>query len=643
MASGRERLRELRDRNIKQVRFARARMWLSLLVSLTTRDRGNIPENIGNNILITNNMYITKNYLSSIIMIVELSIDTPVTLLGEMIVERLRKEGCNAVVDFTVKNSRKNVNLRDYGLESRIRLWNTTINNKFASPKDKQRAVRLLYTVDQVKEGHNLMDSRIFITLRAKNGTDLAQAETITYKFLSSIGAIFRPISMSISEYLNYSSLISDQRSKKTKGYPAIVNSPKTLSQLLPNSHSPGEGKGIYFGNNTINNSPFRLNFKEITVGRNIYVITNTGGGKTAMILNMASSALEEGFQGCFMDIKGNEFSSLVDSVGGATISLRESSTEYINTFRMLKEESSDKNAEIYFKERLNFSKLQMLILSGIKDQDKRMILEGFLDEFLNEMYISLGVKSDNRNTWKYTDDLNPYKVYDYLETFLNSNMKSKYQDILTYITNNIRMYYSRKGSKSYIFSKELQYKDLLERRAIRFDFGILEGTTYDPTIFRLKFEYMSRINGEFTTRNYDRGLYTFKVLEESQAVDEDLMRAYAREYTLRRAQNQTTVLIGNSVAALLYNKETTSIIETTTALLIGKLNKRTADLIIEHFDVDSKEEMIRTMSASNKYLRHFLFVNNMESRALAPIIKVNYEPGKKYKLLTPTKISRDL
>lgn len=638
--SGRDRMRGINKQinGPKKERFLTFKMWLSYLVSLTTRDRGTIPENIGNNILITNNMYVTKNFLSSVIQIIELSLDTPITFLGEMIMHEIRREKCNAIVDFTIKNKRKDVNLADSGLKSRVAMWEKSDSNPYLLQKDKRRAVRLLYTVDQIRKGQEVMESRIFLTVRAKTGTDLAQAERIVYKYLAKVGCIFKPINTSLNDYLQYIALLSDHRSKNVKSMAALINSNKTLSQLLPNTHSPGKNEGIFFGTNTVNNMPFRLNFRDITIGRNIYVLTGTGGGKTALVLNLGQSALEEGYNICAMDIKGNEWGVLVDSVGGGTISLRESSTEYINSFVMHKDEATDEEAEQYFKSRFTFSKRQMIILSGVSGEDKTMQLDGFIDEFLNYLYVSKGVRPDNRNTWPKTLGLDPYTVYEALEKYLNEAIKNKYREVVNYIITNLRMFFSRTGSKSYIFKKELQYKDLLTRRAIRFDFGILEGTTYDATIFKLKFEYMSKINGEYTTMNYNRDIDTFKILEESQAVSADVMESYAREYTLRRAQRQTTVLLGNSLDALVSNPMAMPIVENTTALLLGRLAKPTIDLVVKHFNVDSKEGVIRHMSKSNEYARSFLFINNMEPKPLAPIIKVNYDPEVKYKILTPDK-----
>lgn len=645
MSAGREKVKRVKEQsNVnKSEKFLVAKMWLAYLVSLTTRDRGAIPENIGNSILITNNIYITKKFLSSVVQLVELSLDTPVTFLGEMIMYQLRKENCTALVDFTIKNSRKDINFNDAGLKSRIKMWESSEENRYLPENDKKRAIRCLYTLDEARRGQHLMESRIFLTIRASNGTELSNAEKIVYKYLAEVGCVFRPVSTSLNEYLRYVLLLSNKRSKNVKTMSSIINSSKTLSQLLPNTHSPGKQRGIFCGTNTVNGTPFRLDLKNLTMARNMYVITNSGGGKTALALNMVASALEEGYHACVMDIKGNEFNAVIGSVGGATISLRENSDEYINTFPMVKDEVvNDANSDRYFKDRFNFSKKQMLILSGVKDDTKFVLLEGFIDEFLNYLYISLGVLSDNRNTWVNTLNLTPYIVYDYLLDYLNEPIRIKYAEVMIYITTNLRMYYSRTGSKSYIFTKELKYKELLDLRGIRFDFGIIKGSIYDATIFKLKFMYMSHINGEYVSRNFDKNIRTFKILEESQAVSEDVMESYAQEYTLRRAQMQDTLLLGNSVSALIKNPKSESLIETTTALFIGKLNKTTADLVMKHFDVDNKEGIIRYMSKHNQFQQHFLLVNNMEPKALSPIIKVQYDKNVKYKILTPSK-SEDL
>ena len=91
-------------------------------------------------------------------------------------------------------------------------------------------------------------------------------------------------------------------------------------------------------------------------------------------------------------DIKGNEFTYFIQSTGGYIVSLRQMSSGFINSFVMRKDDTTDSNAETYFNTRIAFSKKQLIILSGVTTQEYIIDLEELLDEFLDSLYISLGV-----------------------------------------------------------------------------------------------------------------------------------------------------------------------------------------------------------------------------------------------------------
>lgn len=202
-------------------------------------------------------------------------------------------------------------------------------------------------------------------------------------------------------------------------------------------------------------------------------------------------------------------------------------------------------------------------------------------------------------------------------------------------------------GSKSYIFKQEFDYSKILGADTISFDFGILANTSsadVDQDLFRLKFLYMSKLNGDFVTRKYAEGRRTLKILEESQVVSDDIMRMYVQEYTLRRSQMQDTLLLGNSVQALSDNQFAKPLIENTRGLFIGEMTLDARKVVIEQFGLQHLEKLIRVPGSSMKYKNCFIFINNMQSRDLYPIIKVAIDPekwdnkDKKYKVLTPVK-----
>ena len=272
------------------------------------------------------------------------------------------------------------------------------------------------------------------------------------------------------------------------------------------------------------------------------------------------------------------------------------------------------------------------------------------MDEFHESLYINCGAIPTNINSWSATADLTPYSVFDKFVAFMTPQKRAQYNINKTRI-GILRMYMSITGSKSYIFKREFDYANILKSNTLSFDFGILSDATIsdiDEDLFRLKFLYMRKLNGDFTTRKYAEGKRTFKILEESQIVSEEIMKMYVEEYTIRRSQNQDTLLLGNSVQALKDSHIAKPIIENTRGLFIGELTLEARTIIMEQFDLKHIENIIKIPGSSNRYKNCFVFVNNMQKKSMYPIIQVQLEEDengrpKKYKVNTPVKESNTM
>ena len=637
----------------KKERFIWVKAWVSYILTMVMKDRGKIPDNIGDKILITSNMYITKLYMSSIIQINELGENTPETLIG-VLNKSLRERGNSCVLDFTFKNQPYTVDFKDSGLNSRIKTWNNIVNNAGGmwnpNSNSVRRAKRCLYTTEVAKAGTPLKQCRMYMTIRAKNLQELNGAEKILFNQLATMGCMYLPSYNTIKENLEYMSLIGNYKGEVKEKTPVIMSN-QVMSQILPNCASYNDTEGYYLGQNLRNGSPFYLNTSKITVARNMYIVAPSGVGKTYFVLNLAQSAYEEGSAVCAMDIKGNEMTAFIKAVGGYIISLRPNAVEYINSWVMHKDDCTDANAENYFKERINFSKQQMIILSGIVDKEELIDFEEMLDEFHMYLYTGCGCLASNRNSWRTTEHLNPYVVFEKFSMWLTPEKASQYNTKKS-LLGTLKMYMSASGSKSYIFKREFDYANILKSDAISFDFGILQNdgaqNEIDEDLFRLKFLYMSSLNGQFVTRKYAEGKRTLKILEESQAVSPTIMSMYAREYTLRRSQNQDTILLGNSVQALSNNVLAQPIIENTTGLFVGQLTKDARETLMEQFGIWELEEMIKLPGSKNELKNSFFFINNMQDKKNYPVLKVvtNPEIGTtkpKYKITVPVKESNNM
>lgn len=625
----------------KEGKWLYLRMWVNHIASALQKDRGTIPPNISNRIMILNNVYITKYYLSSIIAVETMSLETPIVLVSR-IKQALVERKSRAVLDVTFKNEPYEVDLKDAGLPSRISMWKITQQNEDATDLELETAARCLYTVEEVKRGEKLKKTRIFLTLRAKTGSELTAAENIAYEYLVSIGAKAVQISGTLEDTLKYITIMSDKKDGKVKDMKSIITSDKTLAQMLPNSGSFAGDKKYFLGVDMLNGTEFAINWDDITIARNVYVCAMSGVGKTVIALNAAATAIEQGMAFCGMDIKGNEIINLVKGTGGYIVSLRQDSSGYINSWKMNKNETTDEQAQSYFNKRLQFSIEQMIVLSGAQTNEERIAMEELLDAFHQSYYTHLGVSATNRNTWKQTERITPFRIYEALLDYMTPAIMSQYSNIAKLLTNNLRLTMSRQGSKAHIFKQEFDHMSIMEAPSLAFDFGILNGVfdNVDPVIFKLKFMYMRKLNAEYVTYKFNKGIKVFKILEEAQIAitDADIMKGYVEEFTLRRAQGQTTWLLGNSVNALLNDNLSKALIENTTGLLIGKLRPEARQVVIEKFGLSDFEELFNRMNTDPEMANSFIFFNDMEKRPAVPILKVQLRKGKKYKMFSPAK-----
>jgi hypothetical protein len=605
----------------KKERFLVARMWFATAVSALYNDRGVIPPNIGNNIYIGNNMYTTKNSLNAVIIVKELSTDTPVAVVSDLIAY-VKGKVPNVSVDFTLKCRKHYVNIHGSDLKSRIITWTRTLDNPLVQDYQKRRAARLLYTVDIIKSGERIYKSHIYITLRAAVGSDLNKAIEQTETYLQKISAVYKVIKNDIKSHMEYMLLMSDKRSQKIRDFTTSILSRQTLSEMLPTTQGMNDSIGTFLGIDRESQAPYFINFRGTAKAKNIYIAATSGSGKTFLAQNWFLDMSVDDYNMCIMDLKGTEFIAFTEARGGIVLSMKPSSDLYINTFRLDPSECENKDKRIYYDNRFNLSKEMMLLLCDLP-QDFESRGEALLEEFLALLYLSYGVKAENINTWERSSQLTPYVVFDEFTKFLSKAIRDKYQDVADRMHMRLSIYMSRTGSNSHMFRTPIKYKDVLDTKVLTFNFGMLDsGTNTDRAMFRVRALFMSLLNDEYISYKASKGEWTGKVLEESGIADDYLLKLYAKDFMLRRSQNQVTILLGNSVSALADNDNAKGILENINILVIGVLHRSSRRYLIEEYGLDKYRDKLELIHDAPDYENTFLLVNRMEKDATIAMLK---------------------
>lgn len=302
-------LKSISKQKQKKERFIRTRMWFSTLIAAMYHDRGSIPANIGNNLLIGNNIYITKNALNAVIMIREMSTDTPVAFISELI-NAVKSKVPDVTVDFTMKNQRHHFDVNSNDLKSRINNWTATLEAPMVPDVHKRRAARLLYTVDIARSGEQLYRSQLYIIVRAKTGSQLNKGVEQACAYLGSIGAVYKVVKNDMRTHLDLMLLMSDHRSATHKDFATNVMSRQTIAEILPDTQGMNDDRGTFLGIDQKMMGPYFINFRSTAKAKNIICAAGSGVGKTFLVQNWFMDMHATGFNMCIMDIKGTEFTA---------------------------------------------------------------------------------------------------------------------------------------------------------------------------------------------------------------------------------------------------------------------------------------------------------------------------------------------
>lgn len=620
----------------KKDRFIRTRMWLSTIIAALYRDRGTIPSNIGNNMMIGNNVYITKNALSAIILIKEMSADTPVAFTSELM-QYVKNKVPDVTIDFSFKNTRHYYNTQSGDMKSRIRTWEATLDTPTISDASKRRAARLLYTVEVVKTGEQLYRSQLYVTVRSRTGQQLARGVEQACAYLSSIGAAFVVVKNDLKTHLDSLLLMSDTPSAVNRDFATNVMSRQTLAEVLPDTQGMNDLRGLFMGIDRRMLAPYFIDLRSSAKAKNILVEAASGSGKTFLVQNWFLDMYVTGYNMCIMDIKGTEFIAFTKAVGGTILSMRPSSTFYVNTWKLNKREANG-DPRVYFDERFNLSKETMSILANLPDN---MASQGdaLIEEFLQSMYMQMGVTAENPNTWYRTDAVTPYYVFSQLERFCSTEVQRKYGVVADRVLSRLRIYMSPSGSSSHMFRDAYDYADILDAKVLTFDFGMLGSTgASDPAMFKVRVLYMNLLNDQFVAHKYSLGEWTGKVLEESGIAADYLIKLYAKDFMLRRSQNQVTILLGNSISSLANNPTAAGILENANILVLGSLSKSSRDYLVEEYGLEEECDELVQLSRDPEYENTFLLVNRMQKDATTALLKAFVPPrvvaGKLFKIV---------
>ena len=600
--------------------FDATKMWIDTLLNMFTSEVSSIPRDIGNDMLVTSSMLVTRAGVRLFIIPEEWS-------------DEVDRGFCSSLVDFVKSNvdnvevsvkfvtKRTRVDLRDPTIESNIMLWERYLSKKIKNEARVRRVSRLLMAVEELKTGVNTYNVQTIIEVRGKSYRNAYRAFKSVCQYLDSTGTDYWKINNSLSQYLPFIMKTFVSKTKVADEVPRCLFTTKTLSHSMGIIQGVNAENGLLLGMDVLNKSPYYIDDSG-RGAKNIFLYGNSGSGKTVTAIMMCVSAILNGRNLTISDVKGNEFTGLTKAFGGEIVSLRVTDDTFINVFKL--DESKAKDKEYYRKMCLYQKKfLTTVINAPLSEEDNA---NAFVAEFLNSINIQEAI-TENPSTWRKSRNIRVKELYERVCNFISDDVERAFgTSLITRVKNQFKSHFSSKGDLSYLYDVELDYSTVIDNSLICFDFGLLKSARVKyEAVINLKFFMHDIINDDFIARKFeqDRDNKTLIVEEESQIVPERVIETYKENFTIRRAQGCNNLLLGNSIGALKNRVAGQAIIDNTNILILGKSNPNSVDTLMKEFDLDSDDHVKLKSICNDKTENHYFLVKDFSKKSIKTIVDV--------------------
>lgn len=624
--------RRIAEKNTKSRRFAVWKMWFGIFISRLFPDRAAIPENIGNSVVINNNMYITKTAITKLVLITDLGLTSPIAFMSEATLA-VKQRVHDVNLDYVIKGASYSPNLTSGGLTSRLTQWRRVLDNEESSTDSAERAARLLYSADVARSGIYEIKGRFYIRVKATTGVKVAAALKALENYLDDCNVEYRVIADDVDTHLKYTAMLSNKTISKINDVPYNIFSSETIAELLPDVQGLNDSSGVLLGINERNKQPYLIDFKQSSNAKNILLVGLSGFGKTFLVISWLFDFSSQGYNICLCDIKG-EFRSFVKGRSGTILSMGSSSHSYVNTYVFPNKNPEDPIA--YFNSRFSESRERLRIILNLSPDKESRGLE-LIDRILLGFYNNLGVLRENPNTWARADTCVPDTLYEYFMSHVAVALRPEYPDIIPAAISAFKMYLSKDGAAASMFENPISVEDVIETDVLSFDFGLLEDTQVpDEIIFKLRVRDMELIDSEFGRAKKAKHEWVVFVGEESQVVKDFVMETYKNKITLNRAMNYITVILGNSVTALADNPIARPILDNINIFAIGLVYKSSREYLVKEFGLEGYMQELEDMAEENYLDNTFLLVNKMQKNGAPALLRAQVPPdvaeGKMFK-----------
>lgn len=404
-------------------------------------------------------------------------------------------------------------------------------------------------------------------------------------------------------------------------------------AKITPYEQGSSGAKGICVGLDVETNLPVNLPLSSDAKGKTVLIVGPTGEGKSAEAKGIAYFHKINKDRIVFMDYEGYEYNAFIKKYGGIKISQDLVNPVCVNSMKL---GDCRYTTEDEAKRRLNKAKsstsmiFKLLYADSIGEMDSSD-LNKIIDDVIQQTYMRFNVVEGDRQTYHNSLKITYFDIYDTLQIQSKSSKESQsYLELMDNAINRLASYWSRTGSKRFLFEREVSFEDIYNANIIQFSLGMAEQreNTVEAKDVRLKYFNLEYILTEYALYNRSKDIFTAVFLEELQRAegDEILMRLYNHLITGGRKLNLNNYILTNSLKNLFTSpsKDAKAIAENINILLIGPIKKEARDALIEAYDLEQLRSQIENVASLPEYDYSFLMTYQLRKVRHSSIVRMD-------------------
>lgn len=471
------------------------------------------------------------------------------------------------------------------------------------------------YVYDKVAKGSGFTSTYYFVQASAKNRKVLHKYQKALInvvhgtvnKFYSKMDNIYiKEIHGAIDNYLTNFCPASFKQQPSSK-FTTVLLSDENKAALMP-TKTKGlvNPKGVLIGLDWQAKLPFFLSFSESGAAQVTLIDGKSGCGKTFLSFFIAIMLAGLHVHGSVIDIKGNEWTKIMEYVHGAIeISMTGHDARFVNTLRLDNINCDlDNCEELYDNAVQGTIDVFTIIVNLLVSEGNIADLVAILETAITKLYSINDVVKNNPNTFSRTRNLKYADVLDIVTDMESTKSFSPEQlKLCGLIKTRCAPYFSSEGRYADSLRNELTVGEILEAPFVIYNMNKNNAETLS-TLDTLKV-YMSQfLDGEKHFLRKQKKLHTAAFYEELQRCGSlgTLIRSISSRVTGSRSNNLSVFLLLNSIKTL--DADAFSAIKSNiTTKIIGLVESPDQKVLVKDYgceDIDSYMTRIRDNTNGN-------------------------------------------